>query len=160
MNRLPLQPARISLFSLLALCVGTGAVLLAGGCASSSKTTTNSSSPAVPVKSTEVEKKDLSVLNPGTPRATVIDELGAPATTSKSRTGQTVDVFTFVQGTAESSKTPRPVEAENAEATELMALFGQTGFSPTGMLNGKKISVQVNYDEALLVTSTVVLRIQ
>ena len=105
-------------------------------------------------------KKDLSVFQPGVPRATVIDELGAPVSTTKSRQGNTVDIFTFVQGTAPSNKPPRPVEPEQADATELLALLEHTGRSPTALLTGKKLTIQVNYDDDERVRDIVTLRME
>lgn len=76
------------------------ALLLFAGCASTSAT-----------------RKDLNTLQPGTPRAVVIDEFGTPVSTGTSRAGLQMDVFTFVQGTADSKKAPRPVDPEHAEST-------------------------------------------
>lgn len=105
-------------------------------------------------------RKDLSVFMPGVPRSAVIAELGQPASTTKSRTGTTVDIFTFVQGTAPSKNPPRPVEPEQADATELLALMEQSGHSPTALLTGKKLTVQVNYDAEERVRDTVTLRME
>lgn len=111
-------------------------------------------------KASRVPRKDLSVLQPGVARAVVIDELGAPASTTTSRAGNTVDVFSFVQGTAESGKAPRPVEPEQAEATEMLLLLEKTGVSPLKYFDGKKLTVQVNYDHEQRVKDTVMLRIE
>ena len=105
-------------------------------------------------------KKDLSVLQPGVSRATVIDELGKPVSSTVSRAGLPVDVFTFVQGTKPSPKPPRPVEPEQADAVEIMALMEQSGYSPTSLLTGKKITLQLNYDTDERVINTVVLRME
>lgn len=105
-------------------------------------------------------KKDLSVFMPGATREAVIYELGAPVSTTKSRAGNTVDIFTFVQGTAPSKKAPRPVEPEQAEATEVLALLDQFGRSPTKLLTGKKLTIQVNYDAEERVRDTVLLRME
>lgn len=105
-------------------------------------------------------KKDLSVFQPGVPRATVIDELGAPVSTTKSRQGNTVDIFTFVQGPAPSKKPPRPVEPEQADAAEMLALLEHTGRSPTALLTGKKLTIQVNYDADERVRDIVTLRME
>ena len=105
-------------------------------------------------------KKDLSVFMPGVARAVVIDELGAPISTTKSRAGTTVDIFTFVQGTAQSKKAPRPVEPEQADAAEMMAILDQFGQSPTKLLTGKKMTIQVNYDAEERVRDTVLLRME
>lgn len=90
----------------------------------------------------------------------MIDEFGTPASATLSRAGLPVDVFTFVQGTAPANKTPRPVEPEQAEAAEWMALLEHSGYSPTALLAGKKITVQVNYDAQGRVTDTVLLRME
>lgn len=111
-------------------------------------------------KASRLPRKDLTVLQPGVAREVVIDELGQPASTTTSRAGTTVDVFTFVQGTKPSGKPPRPVEPEQAEAHEWMQLLGQAGKSPLGYLDGKKLSVQVNYDAGLRVKDTVLLRVE
>lgn len=100
------------------------------------------------------------MLQPGVARAAVIDELGTPVSTTTSRAGTTVDIFTFVQGTAESKKAPRPVEPEQAEAAEWMLLLEKTGHSPTAVFNGKKLTMQVNYDSAGRVKDTVLLRLE
>jgi hypothetical protein len=111
-------------------------------------------------KASRLPRKDLSVLQPGVAREVVIEELGAPASTSKSRAGNTVDVFTFVQGTGKSDKAPRPVEPEQAEATELLLLLEKSGKSPLRTFDGKELTVQVNYDAGLRVKDTVMLRIE
>ncbi|CAM2848942.1 hypothetical protein [Rariglobus hedericola] len=135
------RPTPLSLFTTGSLA----AILFLTGCASSTSSAT---------------RKDLNVLQPGTTRAVVIDELGIPATTSTSRAGLQMDVFTFVQGTAASKKAPRPVEPEQAEQTEMLALLEQNGTSPLAALSGKKLTVQVNYDEAGRVKDTVLLRME
>lgn len=127
---------------LLSLEIGFLALLL-GGCASTRET-----------------KKDLSVLMPGVTRAAVIEELGQPVSTATSRAGTTMDVFTFVQGTAPSKKPPRPVEPEQAEATEMLVVLDQFGRSPTKLLTGKKLTLQVNYDAENRVHDTVMLRME
>ncbi|MET0262337.1 MAG: hypothetical protein ABW223_05525 [Rariglobus sp.] len=133
---------RSSLFSFFT-AGGLAVALFFSGCASRSAT-----------------KKDLNVLLPGTPRAVVIEEFGAPASTGTSRAGLQMDVFTFVQGTAASKKTPRPVEPEQAEQVEMMALLEQNGGSPLSMMAGKKITMQVNYDADSRVKDTVLLRME
>ncbi len=91
----------------------------------------------------------------------IADAYGSlPASTTTSRAGNTVDVFTFVQGTAPSKKTPRPLEPEQAESAEWMLLLEKSGRSPTAVFNGKKLTVQVNYDAELRVKDTVMLRME
>lgn len=126
-------------------CLALGFLALSwGGCATASR----------------VPRKDLSVLQPGVAREVVIDELGKPASTTTSRAGTVVDVFSFVQGTGESKKAPHPVEPEQAEATEMLLMLEKGGHSPLKYFDGKKLTVQVNYDPALRVKDTVMLRIE
>jgi hypothetical protein len=105
-------------------------------------------------------KKDLSVFHRGVARSAIIEEIGAPVSTTTSREGTTVDIFTFVQGTTPSKSPPRPVEPEQAEATELLVLMEQTGYSPSRLLTGKTITLQVNYDAEERVRDTVLLRME
>lgn len=105
-------------------------------------------------------RKDLTVFMPGVERAALLHELGTPVSTTPSRDGHTVDIFTFVQGTAESKNPPRPVEPERAEATQAMVLLGQLPYSPTRILTGKKITMQVNYDAEERVRDVVLLRLE
>jgi hypothetical protein len=128
---------------LVTLCL-FGLTLFAAGCASSRTET----------------KKDLTVLQPGVSRESVIYELGNPVTSTKSRAGLPVDVFTFVQKTAPNKKAPHPVEPEQADAVEIFALLEQSGYSPTALLTGKKLTLQVNYDAEERVTNTVLLRME
>jgi hypothetical protein len=133
-----LSPTRLA-----SLCV-LGLALFAAGCASTRTET----------------KKDLTVVQPGVSREAVIYELGNPVSSTTSRAGLPVDVFTFVQGAAPSKKAPRPVEPEQADAVEILALLEQSGYSPTALLTGKKLTLQVNYDSEERVTDTVLLRME
>ncbi len=125
------------------LCASLGILVFLGGCASKLAT-----------------RKDLSVLMPGVSRAVVIDELGTPVSTTTNREGRQVDIFRFVQGTRQSNKPPRPVESERAETTEVLALLDQFGQSPTKLLTGKKLTIQVNYDADERVQTIVLLRME
>ena len=53
------------------------------------------------------EKKDVSVLNRGTPRNFVVAELGSPAHTTVDDEGKKCDVFLFVQGYSSGVKAGR-----------------------------------------------------
>jgi hypothetical protein len=129
--------------TLSALCSSLLFLIFLGGCASRTE-----------------KKKDLSVFMPGVARTAVIEELGQPVSTATSRAGTKMDVFTFVQGTAPSKKPPRPVEPEQEDATEVLALLDQFGQSPTKLLTGKKLTLQVNYDAEERVQNTVLLRME
>jgi hypothetical protein len=57
--------------------------------------------------SQQPDRKDLSVLKPGTPRTHVIAELGAPIWSKEHPDGSTTDIFAFKQGYSKSAKTGR-----------------------------------------------------
>jgi hypothetical protein len=57
--------------------------------------------------SQQPDRKNLSVLKPGTPRTHVIAELGAPIWSEHNPDGSTSDVFVFKQGYSKGAKTSR-----------------------------------------------------
>ncbi|HUY33764.1 MAG TPA: hypothetical protein VMV69_13520 [Pirellulales bacterium] len=57
--------------------------------------------------SQQPERKNLSVLKPGTPRTHMIAELGAPIWSERNPDGSTTDVFSFKQGYSKRAKTGR-----------------------------------------------------
>jgi hypothetical protein len=57
--------------------------------------------------SQQPDRKDLSVLKPGTPRTHVIAELGAPIWSKEHPNGSTTDIFAFKQGYSKGAKTGR-----------------------------------------------------
>jgi hypothetical protein len=57
--------------------------------------------------SQQPDRKNLSVLKPGTPRSHVIAELGAPIWSERNPDGSTTDVFAFKQGYSKGAKTGR-----------------------------------------------------
>ena len=57
--------------------------------------------------SQQPDRKNLSVLKPGTPRTHVIAELGAPIWSERNGDGSTTDVFAFKQGYSKGAKTGR-----------------------------------------------------
>src|SRR4029079_11745880 len=63
---------------------------------------------AVYMAANQPEKKDVGVFKPGTPRSTVLAELGTPVETTM-RGGAKVDVFNFTQGYSNLEKGGRAV---------------------------------------------------
>lgn len=84
------------LITFIILSLAMGAILLA------------SSACSVYMAARQPAKKDLSVLEEGTPRSQVIAELGAPAL-SEEKDGNKVDIFTFKQGYGKGTKATRAV---------------------------------------------------
>ena len=89
--------------------------------------------------------KNLSVLDPGTPRSQVIAELGAPAWSGE-KNGSKADVFTLTQGYSTGAKTVRALFHGTADVFslglwEVVSTPGELIFSGTDM------KVEVVYDE-------------
>ncbi|MFA6288114.1 MAG: hypothetical protein WC661_12085 [Opitutaceae bacterium] len=125
----------------LALAVVLAAGLL-GGCASTTKS---------------ADRRDVSVIRTGVARAEILKELGTPVSSTKSKDGNQVDIFTFVQGVKPAGQVPRPIEREEADAQMLKVMLKQTGFSPDAIFDGKTLTVQVNYDQDERVVDTFLL---
>ncbi len=89
-------------------------------------------------------KKDLSVLEIGTPRSRVISELGQPAA-SDTKDGKRVDMFVFQQGYSKGAKTGRALFHGAADVMTL-GLWEVVG-TPTEMVfDGAHMSYEVTYD--------------
>lgn len=100
---------------------------------------------AVYMAANQPSKKDVSVLKAGSPRSTVIAELGPPVHTSE-RAGGKVDIYNFVQGYSGVEKGARAVLHGAADVFTL-GLWEVIGTPIEGAANGTKISVEVLYDK-------------
>ncbi|MCP4346593.1 MAG: hypothetical protein GY795_13840 [Desulfobacterales bacterium] len=89
------------------------------------------------------EKKNLSVLNPGTPRAHVIAELGSPVYTEV-KNGVRSDIFSFIQGYSKGAKTGRALFHGVADVLTL-GIWEAVGTPVEGIADGKEVRVQVIY---------------
>ncbi len=125
----------------LALVVVFAAGMLSG-CASTTKS---------------ADRRDVSVIRTGVARAEILKELGTPVSSTKSKDGNQVDIFTFVQGVKPAGQTPRPIEPEEADAQMMKIMLKKTGFSPDAMFDGQTLTVQVNYDQDDRVADTFLL---
>lgn len=103
------------------------------------------SSCAVMKATNQPDKKDLSVLQTGTPRTRVIAELGSPVN-SEVRSGHRKDVFSFVQGYSKTTKTLRAVGHGIADVYTL-GLWEVAGTPIEGAASGQQIQVAVTYDK-------------
>ena len=69
-----------------------------------------------------------------------------------------VDIFRFVQDSTKAhDDIPQPIEAGEADAQAVKILMAQTGIMPEKMLDGKTLTVQVNYDANNVVVDTYML---
>ena len=103
------------------------------------------------------DRRDVGVIRTGVERAEILKELGAPVSATKSKDGNLVDIFTFVQGVDPAGQAPRPIEREEADAQMLKVMLKQTGISPDAIFDGKTLTVQVNYDQDDRVADTFLL---
>ncbi len=100
---------------------------------------------AVYMAANQPAKKDVTVLKAGSPRSTVIAELGAPVHTSE-RVGLKVDVYNFVQGYTGVERGARAV-LHGAADVATFGLWEIVGTPIEGAVNGTKVSVEVSYDK-------------
>lgn len=90
------------------------------------------------------QRKDVHVLDRGTPRNAVIAELGAPAYT-RVEAGQKCDVFSFVQGYSTGAKVSRTVLHGTADVLTF-GLWEVAGTPIEAVADGTKVKVEVFYD--------------
>ena len=99
------------------------------------------------------DKKDLSVLTTGTPRARLLEEFGQPLS-SRLQGDKRIDLFSFVQGYSKEVKAGRAF----GHGAGNVATFGLWEFAGTSMetvFDGKKLSFEVTYNRADLVERVV-----
>lgn len=95
-------------------------------------------------------KKDVSVLDKGTPRYEVISEIGQPIDTKVTPEGNKIDVYSFIQGYSKAAK------ASRAFGHGLMDLFTLglweiAGTATEAAASGDKVVVRVHYDSSELI---------
>ena len=90
------------------------------------------------------DKKDLNVLNKGTPRSLVISELGQPAFT-ETKDSVRSDFFVFVQGYSSGAKASRAV-FHGAADVMTFGLWEVVGTPVEAVADGTKVKVEVFYD--------------
>jgi len=118
--------------SFLPLVVGCLLISLISGC-------------SVFMAAKQPDKKNLAVLNPGTPRDYVIGELDVPLHTEE-RNGQKTDIFHFTQGYSPSAKLGRATFHIAADiGTHMLWEFAGTAIEYTA--TGTEVAIKVNYDE-------------
>ena len=90
------------------------------------------------------DKKDLSVLNIGTPRVDVIAELGKPIHTEGSLVN-TTDIFSFKQGYGKANKTGRALLHGTADLFTA-GLWEVIGTPAENIADGTDVKLEVGYD--------------
>lgn len=91
------------------------------------------------------DKKDLSLLTPGTPRPVLLKEFGKPAD-SRMVDGRREDFFMFTQGYSSGVKTSRAVFHGAADVLTL-GLWEIVGTPTEATFDGTKMAVDVKYDK-------------
>lgn len=101
-------------------------------------------------------QKDLTLLNPGQPRAKLIAEYGQP-THTEVRDGVRKDIFTWTQGYHGAVRAGRAVGHAAANVATL-GLWEVVGTPIEGHMNGSQLSAEVHYDKNDVVTRVVPLK--
>lgn len=95
--------------------------------------------------STQPDKKNLSLLEPGTARSLLIAEFGAPIHTEV-RDGNRQDIFRFIQGYGKANKGARAV-GHGVATVATLGLWEVFGTPIEGTFDGTKQGYLVIYDE-------------
>ena len=90
-------------------------------------------------------QKDLTLLNPGQPRAKLIAEFGQPVH-SETKDGARRNIFQFTQGYHASVRAGRAIAHAAADFATL-GLWEVVGTPTEGYLNGTQLSAEVVYDK-------------
>jgi hypothetical protein len=114
------------------------------------------SSCAVVMATKQPTKKDLGLLNTGTPRSLLIAEFGAPIHFEQ-KDGKRVEVFSFQQGY---SKAARVTRALGHGAADLFTagIWEVVGTPTEALFDGKAVVAQVTFDASEMVEQSVMLK--
>jgi outer membrane protein assembly factor BamE (lipoprotein component of BamABCDE complex) len=96
-------------------------------------------------------RKDVSILNPGTPRSLVMGKLGQPINSEKNN-GIRTDYFNFQQGYSGGSKAVRAV-GHGVMSVLTIGLWEVLGTPIEGVADGQQMTIEVKYDKEDNVTS-------
>ncbi len=92
------------------------------------------------------DKKDLSVLTAGTPRARLLEEFGQPVS-SRLQGEKRIDLFSFVQGYSKEAKVGRAF-GHGVGDIATVGLWEFAGTSAETVFDGKKLSFEVTYNRS------------
>ncbi len=99
------------------------------------------------------DKKDLSVLTTGTPRARLLEEFGQPIS-SRLQGEKRIDLFSFVQGYRKEVRAARAF-GHGVGDIATVGLWEFAGTPTETVLDGKKLSFEVTYNRADVVERVV-----
>jgi hypothetical protein len=128
------------------LRLGLRAWLLVIACAAATFICASFSGCAAVKAARQPDKKNLSVLHEGTPRAQVIAELGAPTYTKPKPDGTMEDVFAFKQGYSKGVKMSRAF-VHGAADVATGGLWEVVGIPAEIWADGTDVQVLVTYDQ-------------
>ena len=103
------------------------------------------SSCSVYMAATQEDKKDLSVLQEGTPRSLVLGKLGQPVNTEKEK-GVKKDYFSFTHGYSKGNKAMRAVGHGVLDVFTL-GLWEVVGTPVEMLADGEKVNMEITYDK-------------
>lgn len=103
------------------------------------------SSCSVYMAANQESRKDLSVLNAGTPRSLVLGKLGQPVNSEKEN-GIRTDYFNFTQGYSGGSKAVRAV-GHGVMDVLTIGLWEVIGTPIEGVADGQEMTVEIQYGE-------------
>lgn len=101
-------------------------------------------------------KKNLDVLNEGTPRSVVLAELGQPLA-SDTKDGKKVDVFKFTQGYSQGTKASRAMFHTAADVLTI-GMWEVVGTPTEAIFNGDPMAYEVTYNADEKVEKVVTLQ--
>lgn len=101
-------------------------------------------------------KKDLKLLNPGTPRMLLVAEYGAPILT-ETKDGKKVDIYSFTQGYSKTAKVGRAFLHGVGDLLTLGA-WEVVGTPTEAIFSGQDMVVEVTYDAGDKVEKAVMLK--
>lgn len=102
------------------------------------------------------EKKDIDLLQPGTTRAQLISEFGAPVV-SEYKDGKRYEIFKFVQGYSTGAKAGRAF-FHGAANVATLGLWELVGTPAEITFSGDEMAFQVRYDENDLVEEVAIIK--
>jgi hypothetical protein len=114
------------------------------------------SSCAVVMATRQPEKKDLALLNVGTPRSLVVAEFGAPIQ-SETKNGRRAEIFSFAQGYSKSARVSRAFA--HGAADVLTAGLWEVVGTPTELaFDGRPMVALVTFDAGERVETVAMLK--
>jgi hypothetical protein len=114
------------------------------------------SSCAVFMAARQPGRKDVALLNPGTPRNLVIAEFGTPIH-GETRDGKRTEIFAFVQGYSKGARVSRAIAHGVADFFTL-GLWEIAGTPTEAIFDGKDMVVEVTFDPADQVEKAITLK--